>query len=102
MKMYLLSDNVDTLRGMRLAGVEGRVVHEHDELRAALAEVMGDRDLGILLVTEKLSADFPELIRDAKLRGKTPLVVEIPDRHGGSRKSDAIAQYVKEAVGLRI
>lgn len=100
--MYLLSDNVDTLRGMRLAGIEGRVVHEHDELKAALAEVMSDRKLGILLVTEKLSADFPDLIRQAKVRGKTPLVVGIPDRHGGSNTSEAIARYVKEAVGLSI
>ena len=26
MKMYLISDNIDTLTGMRLAGVEGEVV----------------------------------------------------------------------------
>ena len=25
MKMYLISDNIDTLTGMRLAGVEGEV-----------------------------------------------------------------------------
>ena len=31
MKMYLISDNVDTLAGMRLAGVEGVVAHTHDE-----------------------------------------------------------------------
>ena len=28
MKMYLISDNIDTLTGMRLAGVEGVIVHE--------------------------------------------------------------------------
>ena len=28
MKMYLISDNVDTYTGMRLAGVDGVVVHE--------------------------------------------------------------------------
>ena len=28
MKMYLISDNIDTLTGMRLAGVDGIVVHE--------------------------------------------------------------------------
>ena len=28
MKMYLISDNLDTLTGMRLAGVDGIVVHE--------------------------------------------------------------------------
>ena len=33
MKMFLISDNVDTLTGMRLAGVEGCIVHERAELR---------------------------------------------------------------------
>ena len=28
MKMYLISDNIDTFTGMRLAGIEGAVVHE--------------------------------------------------------------------------
>ena len=32
MKMYLISDNIDTYTGMRLAGVEGAVVHEKQEL----------------------------------------------------------------------
>ena len=35
MKMYLISDNVDTYTGMRLAGVDGIVVHERDELKKA-------------------------------------------------------------------
>ena len=30
MKMYLISDNIDTYTGMRLAGVEGVVVHERE------------------------------------------------------------------------
>ena len=28
MKLYLISDNIDTQMGMRLAGVEGVVVHD--------------------------------------------------------------------------
>ena len=35
MKMYLISDNIDTLTGMRLAGVEGVVVHEMQEVKEA-------------------------------------------------------------------
>ena len=34
--MYLISDNVDTLTGMRLAGIDGVVVHEREELRTAI------------------------------------------------------------------
>ena len=33
MKMYLISDNIDTYTGMRLAGVEGVVIHERNELK---------------------------------------------------------------------
>ena len=34
--MYLISDNVDTLTGMRLAGVEGVVVHGRKEQKPQL------------------------------------------------------------------
>ena len=42
MKMYLISDNIDTYTGMRLAGVEGVVVHERDALRDALERTIAD------------------------------------------------------------
>ena len=32
MRFYLISDNVDTQVGMRLAGIEGVVVHEPEEV----------------------------------------------------------------------
>ena len=44
MKMYLISDNIDTLTGMRLAGVDGIVVHEREELRTAIEDAMNDKD----------------------------------------------------------
>ena len=53
MKMYLISDNVDTLTGMRLAGVDGIVVHERDELKEAIEKAMSDPEIGIVLLTEK-------------------------------------------------
>ena len=52
MKMYLISDNVDTYTGMRLAGVEGCVVHERSELREALERTIADKSVGIILLTE--------------------------------------------------
>ena len=30
MKMYLISDNIDTLTGMRLAGIDGVIAHTKD------------------------------------------------------------------------
>ena len=40
MRFYLISDNVDTAMGMRLAGIEGVVVHEDSEVRDALTKAM--------------------------------------------------------------
>ena len=58
MKMYLISDNVDTYTGMRLAGVDGIVVHEQDELKQALERVLEDKSIGIVLLTEKFGRSF--------------------------------------------
>ena len=102
MKMYLISDNVDTLTGMRLAGVDGIVVHERDELKEAIEKAMSDPEIGIVLLTEKFGREFPELIDEIKLERKMPLLIEIPDRHGTGRKKDFITSYVNEAIGLKL
>ncbi len=102
MKMYLISDNVDTYTGMRLAGVDGIVVHERQELYEALTAAMNDKELGIILLTEKLGREFPDIIDEMKLKRKLPLLVEIPDRHGTGRKKNFITSYVNEAIGLKL
>ncbi len=102
MKMYLISDNIDTWTGMRLAGVDGAVVHEKSELKEELDKVLADKEIGIVLLTEKFGTLFPDLINDIKLNHKQPLFVEIPDRHGTGRKPDFITSYVNEAIGLKL
>lgn len=102
MRMYLISDNVDTLTGMRLAGIEGAIAHQPEEIKEQLDKVTADKDVGILLITEKLSRQLPEYIKDIKLNRRRPIIVEIPDRHGSGRTKDFITQYVKEAIGLKI
>lgn len=102
MKMFLISDNVDTYTGMRLAGVEGVVVHEEWELKEQLEKVVADKEIGIVLLTEKFGRDFPELVTDAKMNNRTPLFVEIPDRHGTGRSKNFITDYVKQAIGLKL
>ena len=102
MNLYLISDNIDTLTGMRLDGVEGLVVHESGDLKEALEKTLADKEIGILLLTEKFGREFPEIINPVKLNRKFPLIVEIPDRHGTGRKPDFITSYVNEAIGLKL
>ena len=102
MKMYLISDNIDTWTGMRLAGVEGAVVHEKEELKAELDKVLADKTIGIVLLTEKFGREFPEIIDNVRLERRLPLLIEIPDRHGTGRRPDFITSYVNEAIGLKL
>ena len=102
MKMYLISDNIDTYTGMRLAGVEGVVIHERNELKDALEQAISDKEIGIILLTEKFGREFPDIIDTFRLERKMPLLVEIPDRHGTGRKKDFITSYITEAIGLKL
>ena len=102
MKMYLISDNVDTVTGLRLAGIDGVVAHTEDEIKKALGYAVNDGEIAILLITEKLAKSFPEFIKEVKLEHYKPLIVEIPDRHGSGRGKDFITNYVSEAIGLKL
>ena len=100
--MFLISDNVDTYTGMRLAGVDGVVVHERKELREQLEKVLQNKSIGIVLLTEKFGREFPDILDEFRLDRKIPLLIEIPDRHGTGRKKDFITSYITEAIGLKL
>ncbi|MCI9272757.1 MAG: ATP synthase subunit F [Clostridiales bacterium] len=102
MHFYLISDNIDTIVGMRLAGIDGVLVHEDEEVRNALSEVMEMEDVAVILMTERLVKLCPELVYDLKLNRQRPLIVEIPDRHGNGRAKDSITKYVRDAIGVKI
>ncbi|MGH4139298.1 V-type ATP synthase subunit F [Clostridium sp.] len=102
MKSYLISDNIDTFVGMQMAGLEGIVLHEKEEIVKKIEELKMDQAIGIIIMTEKISALVPEEVSKIKLSKERPLLVEIPDRHGSNKGSDSILRYVKEAIGLKL
>lgn len=102
MKFFLISDNTDTCMGMRMAGIDGVVVHERQEVETALKTACADKEIAVLLITAKLMELCRQTIYDQKLRNSHPLIVEVADRHGDSKVSDSITRYVREAVGIKI
>ena len=71
MRMYLISDNTDTLTGMRLAGVDGVIANEKGTLEKALNEVLKDKNIGIILLTEALGKKYPELVKTVRTEHKS-------------------------------
>lgn len=102
MKFFLISDNVDSLVGMRLIGIEGVVVKEKKEFLRALEDALEDESIAIILVTTKLVELAPRVISELKLTQPRQLIVEIPDRHGGAEIGEAIDRYVSEAIGVKL
>ena len=102
MKVYLISDNHDTLVGMRLAGVEGVVVHGYEEASEAMTAALELSDIAILAVTEKIAELLPAMMQKLREQNDLPIVVEIPDRHGTKRSPDFLTKYVRDAIGVKM
>jgi len=102
MKMFLLSDNIDTLTGMRLVGIDGKVVKERHEFIKAWLEVIADKKVAILLITQRLAAQYEELIHAVKAKESGPLITTIPDGSSQSKESDFISAYIREAIGMKV
>lgn len=102
MKFFLLTDNIDTLMGMRLVGIEGVVIHERSEVLKELDKAVNNQEYAILLITTKLVELVPDVISELKLKLTRPIIVEIPDRHGGRKVGEKIDDYVSDAIGVKL
>lgn len=101
MRFALISDNHDTLTGMRLAGIDGVVVHDRQAAEKALLDAIDDDDVAVVLMTERLVDLCPDTVYDLKLNRQRPLIVAIPDRHADGRSKDSIMRYIRDAIGVK-
>ncbi len=102
MKFFLISDNAETVTGMRLAGIDGVVVHEPDEIEHALNHAMDDKEIAIVLMTAKCVGLIEQTVNTLKRERPSPLIAEIPDRHADIDVTSSISRYVHEAIGISI
>jgi V/A-type H+-transporting ATPase subunit F len=102
MKFFLLSDNNDTLVGMRLAGIEGAIAHDYFAAKKALLTAIEDKETAVLLITQKLEKLLGKLVYDLKLSRRQPLIVVIPDRDAETSISEQISEYIRSAIGLKL
>jgi V/A-type H+-transporting ATPase subunit F len=100
-KFYCIADE-DTVRGFRLAGIEGRAVTTLKEAQAALKAALDDAAIGILILTERVAADVRRQVDGVRSTRSRPLVVEIPGPEGPIPGRKTLRQFVQEAVGVRI
>jgi V/A-type H+-transporting ATPase subunit F len=101
MKSFLISDNKDTIVGLRLAGIEGVLAENKEEIKSSFEEAIENKDIGIILLTEKVFEKIKDRVLEQKVSGDSPLITTIPDRNGLKDKN-FIMKYVKESIGIKI
>ncbi len=88
--------------GFSLAGVSGKVASTPVEANQALDEALAKTDVGIILVTEDVSAMIQARMDTLKMHSTVPLVVEIPAPGGPPPGKPPLSEMVKRAIGIKI
>lgn len=77
MKMYCISDHMDTAIGLKLTGIDAVVLQEKEEIESQIKQVLENETIGILIVTEKIYELAKNQLDEIKEKFKTPLLVKI-------------------------
>ena len=101
MKFFLIGDEI-TVLGYSLAGVRGVMVNSTEEAADALKEATQDPDVGIVLITQRIASEIQPLVDEAKLKMATPIVLEIPDRHGPVEGRESALDIVRRLIGIKV
>jgi len=101
MKYSVIGDE-DTVLGFGIVGVLGKVATNEEETRRAFHELLEDKDVSIIIITERLADKIRALVDQCLLTQSFPLIVEIPDRQGRLPGRPGIKEMVNAAIGIKI
>ena len=101
MKYSVIGDE-DTILGFGIVGVIGKVATNEEETRRAFNELLEDKDVSIIIITERLADKIRALVDQYLLTQSFPLIVEIPDRQGRLPGRPGIKEMVNAAIGIKI
>lgn len=81
MRTIVIGDHTTCL-AFSLGGIAARTVREREGALAAFKKVVDDRDVALVLITEKVAALIRAEVDEVIYSRHQPLVVEIPDADG--------------------
>lgn len=101
MKFYLLTDDPDSLVGLRLAGVQGKLLQSGGDALCEIEALCGDSEIGMILITPNITKMLGASLAELKKRN-LPLITEIPDSNPRNSSSDSVTDYIRNAVGIKL
>lgn len=101
MKSYLICHDQETLIGMRLAGVQGEILLDREQILRRIEEKVKDSETGMIIVTKAVMQLVEKEVMAIKLKSKFTLIVEIPGA-GHEYENDYITRHIRESIGIKI
>ena len=77
MKIYCITENNDLEVGLKLAGCDGITLQENDNKEEKIDEVVKNKEIGILVVSNEIYKKSKEKIDDIRINKKLPLITII-------------------------
>lgn len=102
MKLFMISDNLDALTGMRLAGIKGEVVSELQPFEQLFNNVLNNKEIGVVMISPNLIAAHQELVDDVRFNRSTPLIVELQGQNEYQHPSHSITDTIRRAIGMQL
>ena len=101
MKYFIIGDE-DSVLGFGMVGVKGQIVNNAQESEEAFRSVLEDREVGIVVITERIAELIRPLVDQYMFTQVFPLIVEIPDRLGQIAGKRNLRETVNKAIGIRL
>ena len=103
MTFFVLGDE-DVILGFGFVGIKGKIIENNDDALQEFNNVINGihGQIGVILITERVSTMIEEKITDYQASGNYPLIVEIPDLTGHLEDKKTMLESIREAVGLHV
>ena len=99
MKFFLLTKDVQSYIGFRLAGIDGKVIEDGTTFLKRLGEVCSDASIGAILVTDELVNESKEQFLKIKAQSSKP-IIEIPACDSEYSVKESIDGYISNVIGI--
>ena len=101
MKYFIIGDE-DAVLGFGMVGVTGITVKNREEAEQAFRTAFEDKDIGIVIITERIADLMREQVDQYIFTRQFPLILEIPDRQGRMEGKPGLREMVNSAIGIKL
>jgi len=98
MRILVIADHATCL-AFSLGGITTRTVKMTEEALAAFDYAVKNREIGLVLITEKVAAEIRQKVDNVVYKQHRPLVVEIPDTQGPLPGRPSVREIMVSLMG---